>query len=292
MEINQLKYFCALANTRHFTRTAQEISISQSALSRSINKLEQELGTPLFKRGSREVLLTASGQRFLIHAERALRELEQGRQEIESEKDPDHGVINLSFMHSLGIHILPQLLSEFKQLYPHIQFNLDQDNSSVLAQSLLAGRSDICLCSIMVNMEKLAWLYLYTEELFAVVPPDHPFASRKSIDLKELEEQPFITLKPNYSLRILTNQFFAISGIRPSIIFEGDDINTAASLVSAHLGVSLLPRITGIETAGLVFLPVSFPVCKREIGLAWSTAHPLSPAALLFQQFVINRFRK
>lgn len=99
----------------------------------------------------------------------------------------------------------------------------------MLAQSLLAGRSDICLCSIMVNMEKLAWLYLYTEELFAVVPPDHPFASRKSIDLKELEEQPFITLKPNYSLRILTNQFFAISGIRPSIIFEGDDINTAAS---------------------------------------------------------------
>ena len=62
--------------------------------------------------------------------------------------------------------------------------------------------------------------------------------------------------------------------------------------VSAHPGVSLLPRITGIETAGLVFLPVSFPVCKQEIGLAWSTAHPLSPAALLFQQFVINRFRK
>lgn len=291
MEINQLKYFCALANTRHFTRTAQEISISQSALSRSIHKLEQELGTPLFKRGSREILLTSSGQRFLIHAERALRELEKGRQEIESERDPDHGVISLSFMHSLGIHILPQLLSEFKQLYPHIQFNLDQDNSSVLARSLLEGKSDICLCSIMVNMEQLAWLYLYTEELFAVVPKNHPFAGRKSIDLEDLEGQPFITLKPNYSLRILTDQFCAISGIRPSIIFEGDDINTAASLVSAHLGVSLLPRITGIETAGLVFLPVSFPVCKREIGLAWSTTRPLSPATHLFQQFIINRFR-
>ncbi len=292
MEINQLKYFCVLANIRHFTKAAKEISISQSALSRAIGKLEQELGAPLFRRGGRDILLTPQGQRFLVHAEKALRELEKGRLEMEEGRDPGHGVISLSFMHSLGIHILPQLLSEFKQLYPDIQFNLNQDNSSVLAQSLLAGRSDVCLCSVMVNMEQLAWLYLYTEELFAVLPADHPLASRKTLELRELEDEPFITLKPNYSLRILTEQFWAISGIRPSIIFEGDDVNTATSLVGAHLGVSLLPKTTGMDTAGLVFLPISFPVCKREIGLAWSTTRPLSPAAQLFQQFVINRFRR
>ena len=292
MEINQLKYFCVLANIRHFTKAAKEISISQSALSRAIGKLEQELGAPLFRRGGRDILLTPQGQRFLDHAEKALRELEKGRLEMEEGRDPGHGVISLSFMHSLGIHILPQLLSEFKQLYPDIQFNLNQDNSSVLAQSLLAGRSDVCLCSVMVNMEQLAWLYLYTEELFAVLPADHPLASRKTLELRELEDEPFITLKPNYSLRILTEQFWAISGIRPSIIFEGDDVNTATSLVGAHLGVSLLPKTTGMDTAGLVFLPISFPVCKREIGLAWSTTRPLSPAAQLFQQFVINRFRR
>lgn len=292
MEINQLKYFCVLANIRHFTKAAKEISISQSALSRAIGKLEQELGAPLFHRGGRDILLTPQGQRFLVHAEKALRELEKGRLEMEEGRDPGHGVISLSFMHSLGIHILPQLLSEFKQLYPNIQFNLNQDNSSVLAQSLLAGRSDVCLCSVMVNMEQLAWLYLYTEELFAVLPADHPLASRKTLELRELEDEPFITLKPNYSLRILTEQFWAISGIRPSIIFEGDDVNTATSLVGAHLGVSLLPKTTGMDTAGLVFLPISFPVCKREIGLAWSTTRPLSPAAQLFQQFVINRFRR
>lgn len=292
MEINQLKYFCVLANIRHFTKAAKEISISQSALSRAIGKLEQELGAPLFRRGGRDILLTPQGQRFLVHAEKALRELEKGRLEMEEGRDPGHGVISLSFMHSLGIHILPQLLSEFKQLYPDIQFNLNQDNSSVLAQSLLAGRSDVCLCSVMVNMEQLAWLYLYTEELFAVLPADHPLASRKTLELRELEDESFITLKPNYSLRILTEQFWAISGIRPSIIFEGDDVNTATSLVGAHLGVSLLPKTTGMDTAGLVFLPISFPVCKREIGLAWSTTRPLSPAAQLFQQFVINRFRR
>lgn len=290
MEISQLKYFCALANTRHFTRTARDISISQSALSRSITKLEQELGTPLFKRGSREVLLTSAGERFLVHAERALRELETARQEIADDRDPERGVISLSFMHSLGIHILPQLLSEFRQLYPRIQFTLNQDNSSVQAQNLLAGKSDICLCSIMANMDQLAWVCLYTEELFAALPKDHPFAQRSSIELRELANEPFITLKPNYSLRILADQFFAISGISPDILFEGDDINTTAALVSARLGVSLLPRTAVGERADLVFLPISFPVCKREIGLAWSTTRPLTTAAQLFQRFVINRF--
>lgn len=292
MELNQLEYFRALANIRHFTRTAQEISISQSALSRSITKLEQELGTPLFIRGNKDIRLTPSGQHFLIHVERALRELDKGRQEIESEKDPDHGVINLSFIHSLGSHTLPQLLSEFKLEYPHIQFNLDQNNSSILAKNLLAGKSDICLCSTMVNMEQLAWLYLYTEELFAALPKGHPLAARTTLQLKDLEGEPFITLKPNYSLRILTDQYCALSGIHPSIIFEGDDINTAASLVAARLGVSLLPKITGADTDKLVFIPITFPICKREIGLAWSSTRPLPPAAQRFQQFIIDRFAK
>lgn len=292
MEWSQLVYFCALARIRHFTRTAEEISVSQSALSRSIAKLEQELGTPLFTRNRKETDLTPEGERFLAHAERALREIEQGKQEILAHKEPDHGVITLSFIHSLGSHILPTLLSEFHKKYPHIGFNLDQNNSAVLARRLVEGKSDLCLCSTMINMENIAWLYLYTEELFAVVPSDHPLAGRKTVRLKELEQEPLITLKPNYSLRILTDQFCAISGIRPVIIFEGDDINTAASLTAAHLGVSLLPKITGYDTSGLVWIPISFPLCQREIGIAWSSTRPLPEAAVKFQQFIIERLSR
>lgn len=292
MELNQLEYFRTLASIRHFTKAAQAINISQSALSRSITKLEQELGTPLFTRGTKDIQLTPQGQHFLIHAERALRELEKGKQEIENENAPDHGVINLSFIHSLGSYFLPQLLSEFHVHYPHVQFNLDQDNSANLAKSLISGKSDVCLCSTMVNMEQIAWLYLYTEELFAAVPKDHPLAGRKTLELKDLEGEPFITLKPNYSLRILTDQYCALAGIHPSIIFEGDDITTAASLVAARLGVSLLPKLTVLAQNKLVYIPISFPVCKREIGLAWCSTRPLPPAAQKFQQFIIDTFAK
>lgn len=292
MELNQLEYFRTLASIRHFTKTAQAINMSQSALSRSITRLEQELGTPLFIRDTKNIRLTPQGQRFLTHVERALRELDKGKQEIEDENAPDHGVINLSFIHSLGSYFLPQLLSEFRLRYPHIAFNLDQNNSAVLAKRLIAGKSDISLCSTMVNMEQIAWLYLYTEELFAALPKNHPFSHRKSLELKDLEGEPFITLKPNYSLRILTDQYCALSGIHPSIIFEGDDINTAASLVAANLGISLLPKLTGVDASDLIYVPISFPICKREIGLAWCSTRPLPPAAHKFQQFIINTFAK
>lgn len=290
MELNQLIYFRALAGSQSFTKAAADISISQSALSRSISKLEEELGAPLFLRGARTISLTPEGRRFLPYAERALRELSLGRQEIENSRASDGGCINLSFIHSLGSHILPRLLSDFRARHPRIRFNLDQDNSARLARYLLDGGSDLCLCSNLLHLEQIAWLYLYSEELFAVLPAGHPLARCQSLPLTALEDEPFITLKPDYSLRIISEQYFAVSRIHPSIIFEGDDVNTAASLVAARLGVSLLPKLSVLEEEKLAYIPVSFPICKRDIGLAWHSERPLSPPARKFQQFVIHAF--
>lgn len=292
MDLNQLEYFRALASIRHFTKAAAEISISQSALSRSINKLEQELGHPLFDRKKKEITLTPLGRRFLSHVERALNDIEEGRQEIEHANDPHGGIINLSFIHSLGGGVLPHLLSEYKALYPSTRFNLDQNNSAILAQGLIDGKSDLSLGSTMITMEHLAWTYLYSEEIYVSVPKDHPLASYSSVTLKDIEKFPFITMKPSYSLRILTDQFVSLAGIHPEIIFEGDDTNTVAGLVAAGLGVSLLPRVLASSDLGIKQIHISSPTCKREIGIAWNVTRPLSPAALRFQQFIVKRFAK
>ena len=145
MDLSQLEYFRALAHIRHFTKAAASISISQSALSRSITKLENELGHPLFDRTGHEISLTPDGQRFLIHVERALSEIEEGRRELDHENDPQGGIINLSFIHSLGTYMLPVLLSEFKVQNPSTRFNLQQNDSTLLAQGLIDGTSDLCL---------------------------------------------------------------------------------------------------------------------------------------------------
>ena len=292
MDLNQLEYFRDLANILHFTKTADEISISQSALSRSIHKLETELGHPLFDRKKKEITLTPLGRQFLTHVERALNDIEEGRQELEHANDPQGGIINLSFIHSLGGGVLPHLLSEYKALYPATRFNLDQNNSAILAQDLIDGKSDLSLGSTMITMEHLAWTYLYSEEIYISVPKYHPLSGRSSVALKDIEHYPFITMKPPYSLRILTNQFCNLAGIRPEIIFEGDDTNTVAGLVAAGLGVSLLPRILAADELGISQIHISSPTCKREIGIAWNMTRPLSPAALRFQQFIVKRFAK
>jgi len=290
MELNQLEYFKALAHINHFTQAAQSISVSQPALSRSIAKLEKELGVPLFNRVGKKIRLTPYGQTFLIHTERALQEIANGKQAVTDLSEPDQGVVNLSFLHSLGTYLVPMLLSNFKKKYPKIQFSLNQDNSARLTEQLIEGDTDLCLCSTLMTTESLGWVSLCAEELFIILPSKDPLAKHRSLRLEEISHEPFITFKPMYGLRLLADQFFETAAVRPKITFEGDEIMTVASLVAANLGVALIPHIPGLEHLDLVFIPVSRPTCARAIGIAWNTNNYLSPATRKFQQFVIDAF--
>ena len=277
MELTQLKYFQAMAKCRHFTQAAEEMAVSQSALSRSIQKLEQELGVTLFERHGRTSDLTEAGQKFLFHVDRVIRELALAEQEIELDNG-GAGVVHLSFLHSLGDTFLPLILRQFHERYPHIDVKLNQQSSSMLAEQLTSGETDICLCSTM-NEPDTAWMYLWSEEMFLVVPEDHPLAQKSRVSLREVGDEPFVALKPEYTLRQQVNQFLDLAESHPQIVFEGDEVHTLVSFVAAHLGVSVLPHVPCTEHLGVVFVPIFFPLCKRAVGIAWNTSRPLSPAA-------------
>lgn len=290
MELTQLKYFQALAQYKNFTQTAKMIAVSQSALSRSIAKLEQELEAALFDRHGKETELTEAGRRFLFHVDRVLREMEVACQEIKMDNGGE-GSVSVSFLHSLGDTYLPLILSRFHARYPHINIRLNQQNSAIMAQQIEEGETDICLCS-MLNEADIAWMYLWSEELYLVVPDTHPLSRKESVRLEEIDGEPFITLKPEYSLRQQINQLLDLAESHPQVIFEGDEVHNLISLVAAKLGVSLLPHIPCTEQMGVRYIPVSFPLCKRAVGIAWNTHRPLTPAAICFQQFTINYFRE
>ncbi|MDD6133761.1 MAG: LysR family transcriptional regulator [Selenomonadaceae bacterium] len=289
MELTQLKYFQALARHKNFTQAAKSISVSQSALSRSIAKLEQELGAPLLNRHGKETELTEAGEKFLFHVDRVLREMDVARQEIKMDNGGE-GTVSVSFLHSLGDTYLPLILSRFHARYPHVGIKLNQQNSAVMSEEIMEGDTDICLCS-MLNGDDIAWMYLWSEELFLVVPDSHPLAQRETVRLEEVDGEPFITLKTEYNLRQQVNQLLDLAESQPQVIFEGDEVHNLISLVAAKLGVSLLPHIPCTEQMGVSYLPVSFPACKRAVGIAWNTRRPLTPAAIRFQQFTINYFR-
>ena len=279
-----------MANIRHFTRAARMLDVTQPALSRSMAKLEKDLEVPLFKRSEGEIELTPEGERLLRRVDRILREVDNAREEASSARAEVSTEFKLSFIHSLGSYVLPHILRDFRACFPDIRIQLNQQDSSTLAQQVAAGETDLCLCSTIPITEYSAWVYLGSEELFVTVPLGHPFADRKRINLRELEEEPLIAMKNSYSLRILVDQFFDLAGIHPEITFEGDDVSTISGLVAAGLGVSLLPKLAGVEHPELRYIPVSFPICKRAVGVAWNTQRQLPPAAVCFQQFLIRRF--
>ena len=258
MELTQLKYFQALAQYKNFTQTAKMIAVSQSALSRSIAKLEQELEVALFDRHGKETELTEAGRRFLFHVDRVLRETEVACQEIKMDNGGE-GSVSVSFLHSLGDTYLPLILSRFHARYPHINIRLNQQNSAIMAQQIEEGETDICLCS-MLNEADIALMYLWSEELYLVVPDTHPLSRKESVRLEEIDGEPFITLKPEYSLRQQINQLLDLAESHPQVIFEGDEVHNLISLVAAKLGVSLLPHIPCTEQMGVRYIPVSFPL--------------------------------
>lgn len=288
MELTQLRYFQIMATIKHFTKAAKFAAISQSALSRSIAKLEQEFGCSLFVRNKSNIELTPQGQSLLLHVERILKEADQALSELQQDNEASGGGVNLSFTHSLGGHVLPSLLKDFIKAHPHIKVTLNQHNSAFLTELLERGETDLCLCPTMDSTENIAWSYLWSEELFAAVPAGHELAAKSQLTLAQLEKYPLITLKPTYSLRRLVNQFFNLVDCHPKIIFEGDDISTVAGLVAADFGVSLIPR-SNSDTPDICYIPIASPICKREIGIAWNTTSHLSPAALTFQQFIMQR---
>lgn len=291
MDFNQLEYFVAVAKLGHVTRASEELQLSQSALSRSISKLEEELGFALFNRCGKNIALNENGQIFLNHALRALQEINIGKKIITDALSPEVGSISLAFLRSLGVSIVPDLLSTFRRRYPKIQINLSENSSAYILEQLRAGEIDLCFCPPIPN-DTLDWRFLFTEELFLAVPASHRLATCASVQLQDIAYEPFVTLKKGYGLRILAERFFQDSGFEPLITFEGEEIMTLAGLVEAQLGVALIPYMPGLKQLKIVLLPISKPKCIRTIGIAWNKKHYLSPAAKNFINFVREHFHE
>lgn len=290
MEWQQLEYFQTLARVQHMTRAAGSLSLSQPALSRSIARLEEELGVPLFDRQGRTIILNRYGQLFLKRVNRILKEFDSGRQELHDLVHPEHGEVALGFLHTLGTNLIPDLIGAFRDQFPMISFQLIQNHSYWLLENLNAGKLDICLVADPSETKRpLQWLPLWSEEVFVTLPLGHPLAGAESIRLDELADEPFIFMKKGYALRDTTDRLFQQIGISPKITFEGEEIATVAGLVAAGLGVSLLPG-AGLDKSKIIQISVRRPKCQRVLGMGLIEGRYMSPAALRFKQFVLDHF--
>jgi LysR family transcriptional regulator, transcription activator of glutamate synthase operon len=288
MEWHQIQYFKTVAGTQHFTRAAEILSISQPALSRSISKLEEELGVQLFDRKGRNIILNKYGKLFLNRVERSINEIEVGKQELQDQIHPEHGTVSLAFLHSLGISFVPGILSSFLNKFPNVKFHLNQAGSNQVFEQLHSGETDVALVSFIQAYKELIWEPLWIEELFLIVSAHHPLAKLDEVDLIEVENEPFIAFKNGYGLRSITDNLCEQAGFSPNVTFEGEEIGTVAGLVEAQLGVSLVPDLKVLDKKKIKLLRIKNPLCTRQIGITWNEGRYLSPVTKSFIEYVKN----
>lgn len=272
------------------TDAAAQLRITQPTLSRTLARLEAELGTPLFDRRHGRLALNASGEIYLDHARRAQAELEAARAQIADLKNPSQGTIRLSFLHSFGVTLVPRLVSGFRSREPRVKFELSQFAAGTVTERVLADEADVAIVSPRPTTGAIAWQLLAVQRLALAVPADHPLADRTAVHLSEASDADFITMHPEFGMRRILEERCAAAGFRPRITFESSESFTVAGLVAAGLGVALLPMDRDpLLPPGLVLVPMSGPAPTREVGLIWRPDVALSRAVRSFRDYALEQ---
>jgi DNA-binding transcriptional LysR family regulator len=288
LEWQQLEYFHTVARVQHFTAAAQMLSISQPALSRSISKLEKELGVPLFDREGRHIALNRNGRMFLERTSRILQEMKEAKRDLDELHNPQLGHISLAFLKSLGVSYVPRMVKSFLKEHPHVHFQLYQNSSQAMIAQLKNGEVDFCLTYHAESPGEFEWQKLWTEEFFLYVHDTHPLAQRDQVSIQDILDDKFIVLKHGYGSRDIFDQLFASVDKQPQIAFEGEEIVSALGFVAANLGAALLPYIPGMDINEVARIPIADYRCERTIGLVWRKQKYMSAAAKQFMEVLIE----
>ncbi|MGO4108555.1 LysR family transcriptional regulator [Paenibacillus sp. YAF4_2] len=286
MELTQLDYFLTVVRFQHVTKASEVLAITQPALSHSISKLEEELGVPLFERRGRNIQVTRYGRMFAESVERALSELEKGKQALEEQANPDSGVIRVAYLNILGAELIPKLIRGFRERHPKIRFELVQGNHTFISGNMESGESDLMISSARLESDDYEWIPMVKAPLYVVVSPTHRLAQQEAVEFMELTGEPFIEVKHYCGLKSTLESCYSQVGFTPAVAYEAEDLMTVAGFVAAGLGLSILPKTSGLMLEGLVWLPIKDEGSICEIGLVKRQDRFLAPAAKRFSEYV------
>lgn len=273
IELRHLRYFVAVAEELHFGRAAQRLHISQPPLSMQIRALEGNLGVQLFERTQRRVALTQAGAAFLGEARQILARTESAALLARRASRGEVGDLAVGFVSTADYNVLPPLLREFRQRAPAVRLALYESTTDRQLADLVDGRIDVGFVLPPVEDARLTYRAIHRETLVAALPVRHPLArARGKLRLAALAEAPFILFpRPNApSLYDAVVSYCSSAGFSPRIEQEAVQMQTIVSLVSAEIGVALIPAsLRHLGRTGVVYRAPVERSPLTEIGLAW-----------------------
>ncbi len=289
MNLYHLRYFVELAHTRHYTRAAERLCITQPSLSHAIAQLERELGVPLFEKSGRNTELTRFGEQFLGCAERTLSTLDEGVEEL-GRVARGEGLVRLGLLRTLGVDYVPEVVSRFLAANPgkKIHFTFETGMTDRLLEGLAERRYDLVFASKPPAELGFTAVAVERQDLVLIVPRDHPLAARHSVDLGETLPYPQVYFSRGSGLRGVVDELFSRAGGQPRIAYEIDEDQVIAGFVARGFGIAVVPYMDMLLRLNVKIIQIASPVWERNFYMVSNDRAYTPPAVSSFRQFVLN----
>jgi LysR family hydrogen peroxide-inducible transcriptional activator len=285
MNLRDLQYLVALAETRHFGHAAERCHVSQPTLSAQLRKLEEFLGVSLIERRPRRVGLTPAGEAVVERARRMLRDADDIRALARASQDPLGGQLKLGLIPTLGPYLLPRVAPRIAKALPKLQLMLHEYQTAPLVDRVVRGDLDVAILALPADTKGLVTRSLFAEAFVVAMPERHRLAARKRLKAADLAGEKLLLLEEGHCLRDQALEVCTRAGTEEQD-FRATSLETLRQMVAAGLGITLLPRLASegpfASARGLIVRPFSPPAPSRVIGAAWrrSTSRAAAIAAV------------
>lgn len=289
MLLEHLRFFHAVAEHGSFTRAAEELLLTQPAVSSQIIKLEQELGQKLFERQGKRVQLSRAGEILHAQSRKIFLQLHEAQTVLNDLKSLESGRLVLGTVDVISIYVLPRIFQEFTRHYPRIEISIQVDNSANISEGVLDGELDLGFVTLPVEHKNLVSFPIYDDMMRVIATPSHPLARRRRVSLEELTRTKLIIYKRGSVTRKLIESVFAQRGLELNPDMEIDRPEAMKKLVEVGLGVSIIPEMSikrELEEGSLVTLNTGDVSFERQLGLICRKGQFFSPSSAVFLDII------
>ncbi|MFC0416704.1 LysR family transcriptional regulator [Cytobacillus solani] len=290
MDIKHMQYFMEVTRTGSFTKAAENLYITQPALSRIIKSLEDDVGAHLFIRSRKKLMLTDAGNVLFRHAQVIEKQLQLLETELASMIKLRKGHIRIGLPTIVNSFFFSKLIASFHQEYPEITFQLEEDGSKRIEEKIMSGTLDFGVIVLSDKNDRLDDYTFVNEKLTLVVPSSHHLVEKKEVALHKLKDEAFIMFNQDFELRNLILKACKEANFQPRIISETSQLDFIEELVASNLGITLLPESTSKElTADVQTIAVTNPVIEWNLAIIWKTDEYLSQINKEFIHFAKDK---
>jgi DNA-binding transcriptional LysR family regulator len=271
VDIRHLEYFSEVAKHLSFTKAASTLHVSQPSISKAIKQLEEELGVPMFYR-SKHLELTDAGKAVLVNVKSVLEAFHNLKSELTDIIDFKKGEIRIGIPPIIGAAFFSKLISQFKENYPYVEIILTEVGSKKIKQGVDDGSLDIGLiCNLPIQNGNFEIIRVINDPLMLIVHKENPLAKQKEIDLSDLENEPFILYRHDFTLHDRILEECSKKGFYPNVVCQSSQKDFMIEMVEAKLGIALLPsKISkSITNQEITALPLSNSKVSLELGMIW-----------------------